>query len=433
MDSNNFNNNKNNNKYYEENPLDIGRIIAIILAFAFFWPAGIYLLIRTIREVEDYNLNRYKRTGSSNTEFAGYKRTGAGNTTAKTGSTEPQIRTAKFTQEKVDVKNSKLGSLATKVKEKFTKIFGYVGMGLGGITLLGTLIDFFDIGIFDFGGFLISGVFLGLGAGMLVLNSAMRKKLKRYKKYRAIIGSADAMSISAIAAKVPTTFDKACADLEDMISEGYFGPDAYLDMATYNFLRSQNAEPIVEKPVEDTFQEFTEDYQGIITKIRTLNDSIKDEDVSNKISRIEDVTSKIFRILGERPQKKQLLRTFLNYYLPTTLKLLDDYRMLEAQGVAGEHIERSKADIERILDTLVLAFEQQLDALFEDDALDISSEIDALETMMAKDFATGENPFAKPKTALEAQPQPQPQPSEEARPFDAASGASALEDEVDKM
>ena len=75
----------------------------------------------------------------------------------------------------------------------------------------------------------------------------------------------------------------------------------------------------------------------------------------------------------------------MNYYLPTTLKLLKAYARLEKQAVAGENIKSSRQEIERILDKLTEGFRQQLDRLFQADAIDISSDIDVLETMMAKD------------------------------------------------
>ena len=87
----------------------------------------------------------------------------------------------------------------------------------------------------------------------------------------------------------------------------------------------------------------------------------------------------------EKPEKKSEIKSFMSYYLPTTLKLLRSYSTFERQGVGGENIDSAKKDIERILDTLVVGFTQQLDQLFKTDVLDISSDIEVLEQMMKKD------------------------------------------------
>ena len=87
------------------------------------------------------------------------------------------------------------------------------------------------------------------------------------------------------------------------------------------------------------------------------------------------------------------IRTFMNYYLPTTLKLLESYSRIERVGVAGENMKQSKEKIESILDLLVIGFEQQVDQLFKNESIDISSDISVLEKMMKKDGLSGKNDF----------------------------------------
>ena len=81
----------------------------------------------------------------------------------------------------------------------------------------------------------------------------------------------------------------------------------------------------------------------------------------------------------------------MNYYLPTTLKLLESYDRMSRQDVEGENITQSMEEIERIMHTIVLAFEKQLDALFQDEAMDISADITVLEGMMAQEGISSED------------------------------------------
>jgi len=79
------------------------------------------------------------------------------------------------------------------------------------------------------------------------------------------------------------------------------------------------------------------------------------------------------------------IRMFVNYYLPTTLKLLESYSRIERVGVAGQNMQEAKDNIEKILDMLTAGFQQQFDQLFQSESLDITSDIEVLEQMMKKD------------------------------------------------
>ena len=115
--------------------------------------------------------------------------------------------------------------------------------------------------------------------------------------------------------------------------------------------------------------------------------SIPDEAVTAPLSRMIAAGDKIFKALEKNPRDSQQIRKFMNYYLPTSVKLLDHYRTLSAAG-AGENVQKSLASISGSLNMIAEAFEKQLDRLYADDQLDINAEISALETMMAADGLT---------------------------------------------
>ena len=127
-------------------------------------------------------------------------------------------------------------------------------------------------------------------------------------------------------------------------------------------------------------------------EMRRLNDSIADEVVSGQIDHLEDVTEKIIAAVVEKPAKLPQLRRFLNYYLPTTLKLLNAYDRMDASGVSGTNVDGAKGKIEDIMGTICKAFDKQLDGLYGEEALDISTDITVLENMLSQE-GLGDNPF----------------------------------------
>ena len=122
-----------------------------------------------------------------------------------------------------------------------------------------------------------------------------------------------------------------------------------------------------------------------IAEMKRLNESIQDETISGQIDRLEEITGKIFQQVQAEPGKLPQIRKFMNYYLPTTLKLLNAYDRMDDQGVPGENINSTMERVEKILGTIVAAFEKQLDSLFGAEAMDISTDITVLENMMARE------------------------------------------------
>lgn len=140
----------------------------------------------------------------------------------------------------------------------------------------------------------------------------------------------------------------------------------------------------VESKQPETFSR-EDDFEAKLREIRKLNDEIDDEGVSNRIDRIGELTASIFIVVRQKPERADEVKKFMNYYLPTTFKLLKSYSLMEKQSYQGENIVASRKKIEDILDSLITAFEQQQDRLFRTEALDVEADIQVLETMMAKD------------------------------------------------
>jgi len=125
-----------------------------------------------------------------------------------------------------------------------------------------------------------------------------------------------------------------------------------------------------------------------LSEMKRLDDSIADPGVSAAIVRLSQVSEKILKAVEEDPAKLPRIRRFLDYYLPTTLKLLNAYDRVSDTGVSGENIDGTKARVEDTMGTLVKAFERQLDSLYGADAMDVSSDIKVLETLLAREGLT---------------------------------------------
>ena len=187
-----------------------------------------------------------------------------------------------------------------------------------------------------------------------------------------------------------------------LYAPGHFVLAAILSAAAFLLLRAvagdkaAPAEKPAEKPAEEkptgnkALDEMVKNGNLALAEMRRLDDNIADETISRQIRQLEDIAGKIFRQVRENPDKLPQIRRFMDYYLPTTLKLLNAYDRMGAAGVSGENIGTTMQRVEDIMTTIVTAFEKQLDALFGSEAMDISTDITVLETMLAREGLAGE-------------------------------------------
>ncbi len=126
-----------------------------------------------------------------------------------------------------------------------------------------------------------------------------------------------------------------------------------------------------------------------VSEMRRLNDAIEDAKLSRQIDHLEAVTRKIIDLVVTEPKKLPQIRKFMSYYLPTTLKILNSYDRMGSAGVDGENISATKQKIEAMMDTIVTAYDKQLDALYGEEALDISTDITVMEQMLQQEGLSG--------------------------------------------
>lgn len=270
-------------------------------------------------------------------------------------------------------------------------------------------------------GLTVTGIFgLLLLLSAFLLGKGIRKicRTSRFRKYVKMLGYKEYGNIKELAQLIHRTPQFVVKDVEKMIKKGWF-KQGHLDQQKTCLITSDEAyqqymqledqrrnmeeaekkaaqeEDKKKKAEEEATAKLAPEVREVIQAgeeyvriIRECNDAIPGEEISEKIYKIEKVVDSIFDRVEKDPESVDDLHRMMEYYLPTTVKLLRAYESLDAEPVQGENILSSKREIEKTLDTLNLAFEKLLDSLFEDTAWDLASDISVLHTMLAQEGLT---------------------------------------------
>lgn len=248
------------------------------------------------------------------------------------------------------------------------------------------------------------------GAGLIGNGVSNLNMLSRFKRYRTLLGEKTQCTLQRLASGVGKSEKFVRREVKKMIRQRLFleghldAEERYLLTSdeTYQLFeqsrlqleqrqREQKRLEEVEKARRETatvtpqVQEVLDKGDAFVAEIRRCNDAIPGKEISEKISRMELIVQKIFDRAESNPEIIPDLKKMMDYYLPMTVKLLNAYADMDAQPVQGQTIQSSKREIEDTLDTLNLAFEKLLDSVFEDTALDVSSDISVLHTLLAQE------------------------------------------------
>ena len=275
-------------------------------------------------------------------------------------------------------------------------------------------------GAVEAGAFFVLACLTAAGVWIFCKGKGMRGRAKRFRRYVEALRGRAYCNISDIAERTGEKPKRIVKDLRRMIADRWFlqghldeqdaclivTDAAYDEYRRIRQLREEQRQAEAERQQARARQQAEEkreqenagyapEVQRVIekgrwyvNKIRECNDAIPGEEISRKIDRIELLVRRIFERVEADPEAVDDIRKLMEYYLPTTVKLLEAYEQLDAQPEAGENIRQAKEEIEKTLDTLNTAFEKLLDSLFEDVAWDISSDISVLETMLAQEGLT---------------------------------------------
>lgn len=257
------------------------------------------------------------------------------------------------------------------------------------------------------------GVLTLASFGVGLAGFVKRSRASRYKQYVRRLEGRDYCAVDELAKTVGRKRNYVLKDLQNMIDRRFF-PEGRFDEKKTTFLgtnavyeqyllaqesmkqreerearQKAEEEKIYNNPrMTEESRKLLKEGRSYIRHIRECNDAIPGEEISAKLYRLEEIMTRIFNQVEKQPELAEDLRKFMNYYLPTTAKLVEAYKELDAQPVEGDNISRTKKEIEETLDTINEAFEKLLDSFFEDKAWDISSDINVMKNMLKQDGMT---------------------------------------------
>ena len=286
----------------------------------------------------------------------------------------------------------------------------------GGIATFGTAIA--TLGAASDGSLMGTAVCAGLlGLSWLWLMTGVNTLKDRlvFKNYQKILNLSDNKSYAKIEDLMQETGeskDKTLKRLRKMIRNGWF-KEGHIDKSETTFISTNETyalyqktqldyeerlkidrelsanKPANEQNISAEVKETLEQGKKYLTQISRLNDRIPGVEVSNKIFKIEDITGRILSRVEEHPSSVDDIKQLMKYYLPMTIKLLTAYAEMDEQPVKVENIDKSKKEIENVLDSLNDAFSKLLDDLYKDTAWDISSDVSVLNAMLKREGLKG--------------------------------------------
>ncbi len=323
------------------------------------------------------------------------------------------------------------------VRKPKGSVSGVVMMALGfslfGIAGFFTLMSLL---MFLFGGEPVSsvfafGIFAAAGAGVGCRGITLKERTNRFRRYVGIVQQKLYCSVEELVGKTGRSRRYVLKDLKRMIRSGWF-LQAHLDkqesclivsdqlyeqyrLTQQNYEEQQRAQAVqqmqeqqkAEERLRESrnpqfqngtasakagqpgpaseYEKMLAEGQNYIRMIRICNDEIPGEEMSEKLDKLELLVTRIFDRVEKEPELAADLHKMLNYYLPTTQKLLEAYRDLDKQNLELDNISGTKKEIEETVDTINQAFEKFLDELFREKAWDIQTDISVLHTMLKQD------------------------------------------------
>jgi hypothetical protein len=317
--------------------------------------------------------------------------------------------------------NDKLESLSSDKINREQSVFerpgnaiNVLGIVFGGILsicfvyfiLIGTAIMRYssEYKLYGLIGILGAAVAIVINIVIMVFSVCRIRFYCRYDTYTDILKHRNIEIVDDLAAYSKRNASTVIKDLTKAIKykyipQGHFGTDNIIFITSDDvyekykekqaicdrYYRKQVEERARMKERSKEMTQIMESGKSYVDKIHQSNDIIKDKVISQKLDRMETIVAMIFHEVDINPKQADKLGLFLNYYLPTTEKLLNAYIDLDEKQVKGKSLDKAKSEIENSLDTINSSFESILDRFYQEQEMDIASDISAMEIMMKQD------------------------------------------------
>lgn len=294
-------------------------------------------------------------------------------------------------------------------------VFGSIGMGGFGLTALILLIILLATGRIPFLLVMLFGILTAGFAVMLGKGCGLRARLKRAERYLKLVKEDMYMKTEDLAARTGQSVRRVRREIRKMIQTGIF-PEGHMDEKESIFVlndetwdqylaelkefqekqrleessrQTVKSQPWQEEPGQgeglSAEQQIEREGHAYMDRLRELNVQIPGEVISNRLYQLDYLLQRIFLVLKEHPEKCPQMRKFMDYYLPTTVKLVESYADFDRAGVQGENIMTARAEIEKTMDTINQAFEKLLDDMYQDAAFEAAADAKVLKTVLAQD------------------------------------------------
>lgn len=301
-----------------------------------------------------------------------------------------------------------------RISSVILKIIGITGMIFNSLIFL-----FFIVGVSiskasPTFGIVVFLTFFIINMIILLSGSIKSKRIKRFKKYVRCLDNKAYCKIDKLSESVNKDNKFVVKDLKkmmelDMFKKGYIDEeetyfilsdkiynDYVMMQESYKKRKEEEDKKKKEQSIEkDNTEESKYDNtikrgEEYISQIQEANNYIKDENMSLKLTKLEEILREIFKNIKKNPENISYVRKTIEHYLPMTIKLVNSYIELSNQSIQGENIKNAKKEIEESIDLINKAFEALLNDLFEEVAMDISTDISALKTLFTQDGLTEE-------------------------------------------
>jgi 5-bromo-4-chloroindolyl phosphate hydrolysis protein. len=290
-------------------------------------------------------------------------------------------------------------------------VFGFIGAIFTGISTLIGIVTYSSVGNFPAVKAIatVFGVLFLISLALIIVGFKLRKRMKRFQLYQKVMNGRTYCMIKELSAASGEGPQFIIKDLRKMIKAGLFA-EGYLDeqetclMTDYQTyaqylktMKNAKEQQEAEKREQEKWanreggtvlKETIDEGKNYIQTIKAANDALPEAEISEKLDQLETVTTEIFDYVEQHPEKLPEIRKFMCYYMPITLKLVTAYQTFDEHGANSEEVMATKLEIKGTLDTINKAYQNLMNKLMQADILDVSSDISALETILAQEGLT---------------------------------------------